>query len=151
MTSKAESLVAGAKQWAGLYGDFPNGPEGAVYTAALRVRAAWDANDADSFADMFIENGSVLIGDTQLMSREEIREYLAKAFAGSYKGSKLIDEPLEIRLLGDGSSAVAITQGGFVRPGSTGLERGESTRTMWVIAKRDGDWRVVSYQSSPLG
>lgn len=151
MTSKSESLVAGAKQWAGLYGDFPNGPEGAVYTAALRVRAAWDANDAENLAAMFVDNGSMLIGDTQLMSREEIREYLEKSFAGSYKGSKLADEPLDIRLLGDGSSAVAITQGGFVRPGSAGLEKGESTRSMWVFAKRDGDWRVVSYQSSPLG
>lgn len=50
MSTEGASLVAGAKQWASYYGDFPNGVEGAVLTAPLRCRAAWDANDAEGFA-----------------------------------------------------------------------------------------------------
>ena len=74
MSGKASSLVAGAKQWASLYGDYANGKEGAVLTVPLRLRAAWESNDADALADVFIENGSMLIGDEQLKGREEIRK-----------------------------------------------------------------------------
>jgi uncharacterized protein (TIGR02246 family) len=149
MTSEAASLVAGAKAWAKLYGDFPNGEEGAVLTAPLRVRAAWAANDANAFADMFIENGSMLVGDTQLMSREEIRAYMAAAFGGAYQGSRLNEEPRQIRLLTD-TVAVAITQGGVIRKGQSSVAPADEARAMWVLVKRDGDWRVASHQTSPI-
>lgn len=149
MTEKAASLVAGAKQWASLYGDFPNGEEGAVLTAALRVRAAWDANDADTFAAMFVDNGSLLVGDRQLMSSDEIRAYLAEAFAAGWQGTKLHERPREIRLLTP-SVAIAITEGGVVPAGREELSRDEEERAMWVLAKRDGDWRVVSRQTCPI-
>jgi uncharacterized protein (TIGR02246 family) len=149
MTERAASLVAGAKQWASYYGGYPNGEEGAVLTAPLRIRAAWDANDANAFADMFIENGSMLVGDNQLTSREQIRSYFAEAFGGGYKGSRLTEEPREIRLLSD-TVAVAITEGGIIRDGAQSLAAGDELRTMWVIVKREGDWRVASRQSSPV-
>jgi uncharacterized protein (TIGR02246 family) len=149
MTNKAASLVAGAKRWAGLYGDYPNGQEGAVLTAALRVRAAWDANDADAFADMFTDNGSMLVGDNQLRGREEIRAYLAEAFGGAYRGSRMTEEPREIRLLTD-SVAIAVTQGGVIPAGSDALDPADEFRAMWVIVKVDGDWRVASHQTSPV-
>ncbi|MEV6926509.1 SgcJ/EcaC family oxidoreductase [Dactylosporangium sp. NPDC051485] len=149
MTEKASSLVAGAKQWASLYGDYPNGDEGAVLTAALRARAAWDANDADTFAGMFVDNGSMLIGDTQLMSSEEIRTYLAEAFAAGWKGTTMQEQPREIRLLTP-SVAIAIMEGGVVQAGTGALDPGNAERAMWVLVKRDGDWRVVSRQTCPI-
>jgi len=147
MTSKATTLVAQAKQWASYYGSYTTGPEGAVLTAPLRFRASWDDNNADAIADLFVENGSLLIGDEQLKGREQIREYMAAAFAGGLKGSKLVETPVEIRLLTE-DTAVAITEGGMVSDGGT--EPDKQTRTMWVAAKRDGDWWLVSYQSSPV-
>ncbi|GAA2601541.1 SgcJ/EcaC family oxidoreductase [Actinomadura fulvescens] len=149
MTKEAASLVANAKQWATYYGDFPNGEEGAVLTAPLRVRAAWDANDADAFAEMFIENGSMLVGDTQLTSRDDIRSYMAESFGGPYQGSRLSATPQEIRLLTD-SVAIATFQGGVLRAGEDSLAPGAAVRTMWVVVKRAGDWRVASYQTSPI-
>ncbi|MEU9826060.1 SgcJ/EcaC family oxidoreductase [Micromonospora chersina] len=149
MTTDAASLVAGAKQWASYYGDYPNGEEGAVLTAPLRIRAAWGDNDADAFAGLFIENGSLLIGDTQLNGREEIRAYMAKAFAGGWKGTRLTEQPRDIRLIAD-EVAVAITEGGIVRPGEDGLDPLNEERAMWVLVKRDGDWRVAARQTSPI-
>jgi uncharacterized protein (TIGR02246 family) len=149
MTNEAAALVAGAKQWASYYGDFPNGEEGAVLTAPLRIRAAWAANDADAFADMFIENGSMLVGDRQLMNREEIRSYMADAFGGGYGGSRLSEEPREIRLLSD-SVAVAITEGGIIRSGEETFAPKDEVRTMWVLVKHEGYWRVASHQTSPI-
>jgi uncharacterized protein (TIGR02246 family) len=147
--SKAASLVAQAKQWATYYGQYTTGEEAAAYTVPLRIRAAWDNNDADALADVFIDNGSLLAGDQQLTSREEIRSYFAEAFAGPFKGSRLIEDPLEVRFVADGV-AVAITQGGIVLDGENELAPERTIRTMWVIVKRDGDWWLASHQTSPV-
>jgi uncharacterized protein (TIGR02246 family) len=149
MGKEAAALVEGAKKWATLYGDYPNGEEGAAYTAALRVRAAWEANDADAFADMFIDNGSMLVGDNQLVSRDEIRSYMAEAFNGSWRGSKLTEEPLEIRLLTN-SVALAVTDGGILQEGEGSLPADAKIRGTWIIVKSNNDWRIASRQTSPI-
>jgi len=149
MTERAASLVESAKQWATYYGGFPNGEQGAAYTAALRIRAAWDADDADAFADMFVENGSMLVGDQQLMNREEIRSYMAAAFSGPYQGTKLTEEPVEIRLLTD-SVALVVADGGIVPAGADSVAPDDMVRGTWIIRKTDGDWRIVSRQTSPI-
>lgn len=149
MTKEAAALVAGAKQWAGYYGDYSNGPEGHVLTAQLRARAAWGDNDADAFANMFIENGSALFGDNQLKGREEIRSYMKEIFAGAAKGSRLSEEPREVKLLTD-SAAIVVTDGGVVRDGEEGLDPANLIRTTWIAVRQDGDWRLASYQTCPI-
>ncbi|MEV0899229.1 SgcJ/EcaC family oxidoreductase [Actinoplanes sp. NPDC049802] len=149
MTEKAASLVESAKQWATYYGEYPNGERGAALTAALRVRAAWESNDADAFADMFVDNGSMLVGDLQLTDREQIRSYMAEAFSGSLRGTRLTEEHLEIRLLTD-SVAVAVTDGGIIPAGGDSVAADDKVRGTWVIVKTGGDWRIVSRQTSPI-
>jgi uncharacterized protein (TIGR02246 family) len=149
MTETAVSLVASAKQWASNYGDYANGREGAVLTAPLRIRAAWEANDADAFADMFIDNGSMLVDDQQLTSREEIRAYLAEAFTGGYRGTRLHEEPREIWLLTD-TVAVAVMEGGVVKSGADRVAEGDQVRAMWVVVAQGGDWRIAARQDSPI-
>lgn len=149
MVSKAAELVAKAKQWAGYYGPYANGPEGAVLTVPLRLRAAWDDNDAEAFAAMFTENGSMLLGDDQLCGRDQIRSYVTDAFQGAHQDTKLVEEPLEIRFLSD-DVAFAVTEGGVLEKGQSEVARERLVRTTWVTVKRDGDWRLVSYQNSPV-
>jgi uncharacterized protein (TIGR02246 family) len=147
--SDAANLVAQAKQWAGHYGKYSNGVEGAVLTVPLRIRAAWEGNDADAFAKVFTANGSMLAGDTQLTDPGQIRDYMTEAFAGPYRGSRLVDEPVDIRLLTDGV-ALAITEGGVVYAGESGVAPDRRTRSTWVAARDDGEWRLVSYQTCPI-
>jgi uncharacterized protein (TIGR02246 family) len=149
MSSESANLVAQAKEWAGNYGKYSNGVEGAVLTAPLRARAAWDRNDADAFADLFTTEGSMLAGDNQLTDSEQIRSYLKEAFAGPLQGTRLIESPVDIRLLTD-DVALAVTEGGVIYPGETAPAPERSTRSTWVAARRDGDWRLVSYQTSPV-
>lgn len=149
MPGKATALVAGAKQWATHYGAYANGPEGAVLTLPLRAGAAWNANDAEAFANLFTADGSELIGDTQLQGRDEILTYLTEAFEGSYKGSRLSQEPLEVNLLTD-RVAVAITEGGLLRSGETTPAPENKFRAVWVIVKQDRDWQLFAHQTSPL-
>ncbi|MCX5199502.1 SgcJ/EcaC family oxidoreductase [Streptomyces sp. NBC_00249] len=149
MSSKAAALVSQAKQWAGNYGSYSNGEEGAAYTAPLRVRAAWESQDADAVADMFTENGSLLVGDEQLTSREQIREFLRKAFREEQRGTRIPEEPVEVRLLAP-KVALAITHGGRVAEGAGTWTPEDEYRAMWVLVKQDGDWRVSSRQTSPV-
>ncbi len=149
MTSQAASLVASAKKWATYYGDYSNGEEGAALTALLRARAAWEANDADAFAEVFIENGSMLAGDNQYNGREQIRGYMTEAFDGALKGTRLTEQPLEITMI-SATAAIAVMDGGVVRAGEDALAEANLVRAMWVVVKRDGDWHVASYQSCPI-
>lgn len=149
MSGSAAALVSQAKQWASYYGDYSNGKEGAVLTVPLRLRAAWESNDADAIADVFIQNGSMLIGDQQLNDREEIRSYLAKAFTAGFKGTRISEEPLRIRLLSD-DTAVAITQGGILEDGETTVGPNREYRAVYVVVHRGGDWKLASHQTSPL-
>jgi uncharacterized protein (TIGR02246 family) len=148
MSNDAAQLVTMAKEWAGRYGKFSNGVEGAVLTVPLRVTAAWDSNDADAFAGVFTDNGSMLVGDEQLTTRDQIRDYMAGAFAGGWKGTRLADRPVEIRLISD-NVAVAITQGGILLEGEDEVAPSRQTRTLWVTTKQDGEWRLVVRQTSP--
>jgi len=44
------------------------------------------------------------------------------------------------------SSAVVIADGGVARD----ADENYTFRTVWVVVKRDGDWRIASYQTSPV-
>src|SRR3954451_17265233 len=118
MSEKASSLVAGAKQWATYYGKFTQGEESAALTAQLRARAAWDANDADAFAASFAENGSILVDDQQVNGQDEIKTFFAEAFGGQLAGTKLLTEPIDIKVIEPGV-AVVITDGGVLYDGQT--------------------------------
>lgn len=91
----------------------------------------------------------MLVGDNQLMSRDEIRTYLGELFAGPYKGSRLTLEFSEIQVVSE-SMALAVSVGGVVYADADGLAPADNLRIMWVVVKRDGDWRIASYQSSPI-
>jgi uncharacterized protein (TIGR02246 family) len=149
MSDKADSLVSQAKEWAGHYGQYSNGAEGAVLSVPLRIRAAWESADADAFAEVFTENGSMLVGDTQLNGREAIRSYMAEGFAGPYRGAKVVEEPVDVRLIAP-DAALAITDGGILPPGRDELEPGEVSRAMYVIVKQGPEWRLISHQTCPV-
>jgi uncharacterized protein (TIGR02246 family) len=149
MDSKASSLVDKAKKWATHYGDFTSGDAGAALTAPLRIRGAWESNDADVFADAFTENGSMLVGDEQLRGREQIRTYMADAFAGGFQGSRIEDEPDEIVFL-DENTALVISKGGVLMKGETSLPAERENRNTWIVVRKQGDWKLFSYQSSPI-
>ncbi|ADJ48566.1 hypothetical protein AMES_6740 [Amycolatopsis mediterranei S699] len=149
MPGKASELVAGAKKWAANYGDFPNGEEGAILTIPLRVRGAWDRNDPELLAEVFTDNGSMLVGDEQLKSPAEVREYMKKAFEGAYAGSRLVETPVVIRKLSE-TVAFAVTKGGIVLAGETEVAPEREVRATWVIVKDGGDWKLLSHQTSPV-
>jgi len=51
------------------------------------IQAAWAAGDADAFAAVFTDNGSLLMRENQLTSRAEIHAYMAAGFRGDRLGA----------------------------------------------------------------
>ncbi|MDH6130143.1 SgcJ/EcaC family oxidoreductase [Kitasatospora sp. GP82] len=123
--------------------------------AALRavpelIVAAWAEHDADGFAEIFTEDATLILpGDVYLTSREEIRSFMTKAFAGPFKGTRVTGEPLSVRPLAEGV-AVLVTRGGVLAPGDTEVTAERAIRATWVLARQGADWRIASYQNTPI-
>jgi uncharacterized protein (TIGR02246 family) len=123
----------------------------AMQNVPQRVVAAWASNDSDAFAEVFTEDGSLILpGDIFLTDREEIRSFMKTAFSGPYKGTRVFGEPLAIKQLGPGA-ALLITRGGVLEPGETEVAAERAIRATWVLVKQGDDWLVTAYQNTPIG
>lgn len=122
----------------------------AVADLPRRMIAAWSENDAEAFAQLFTEDATmVLPGDVYLSSREEIRAYMAEAYAGPLKGTGVAGAPLGLRFLSE-SSGVIVTRGGILAPGQSEVSPEREIRATWVVAKHDGAWYIAAYHNSPI-
>jgi uncharacterized protein (TIGR02246 family) len=143
--------AAGLPEDQSYYREFTGDDERAVLTVAMRIQAAWKVNDADAFADVFRSDGSLLMQDTQLTSREDIRAFMQAGFDGPYKGARVNGWPLEIQFLSD-DVAVVVTEGGIILPGETESAPARKIRATWVVVRdADNTLSLLSHQSSPLG
>lgn len=140
---------AGVEEDFGYYREFTEPDQKALLTLGMRIRAAWRANDADAFAECFAADGSLLMKDEQLTSREQIRSFMADLFAGSHRGAHVQGWPVAVAFL-TGDAALFVTEGGIVAPGETGIAEHNLIRSTWVVARRAGGPELVSHQSSPI-
>ncbi|OXM59625.1 DUF4440 domain-containing protein [Amycolatopsis vastitatis] len=139
----------GVEEDTSFYRNFTGADEKAVLSVPQRIQDAWARNDADVFADVFTENGSLLLQDNQLVSREEIRGYLRASFHGALKGARVHGWPLDVRFLAP-DVAIAVTEGGIIRPGESEIAPENQIRAVWVITRTEDGPRLVSHQSSPV-
>jgi uncharacterized protein (TIGR02246 family) len=120
----------------------------AVLDVLKGVYDAWEANDAAAFVSDYLDDASVVQPGVYEKDRHEIQTRIGAAFAGPLKGSRVINQPVDIRFLNDGA-AIVITEGGVVFPGQQAVASEASVRATWVLAKRDGHWYVAAYHNSP--
>jgi uncharacterized protein (TIGR02246 family) len=113
-----------------------------------RLVSAWAAHDADAFADLFIEDGSLIMPGVYKKGRGEIREFMAAGYAGPYKGTSVTGTPLEVKRLGTASVAL-VTVGGVLAPGEKEVSTEQAIRASWILVKDDGTWRLAVYQNCP--
>jgi uncharacterized protein (TIGR02246 family) len=113
-----------------------------------RLVSAWDAHDADAFADLFIEDGSLIMPGVYKTGRDEIRKFMAAGYAGPYKGTSVTGTPLEVKRLGAASVAL-VTVGGVLAPGEKEVSTEQAIRASWILVKDDGTWRLAVYHNCP--
>ncbi|WP_026413625.1 SgcJ/EcaC family oxidoreductase [Actinomadura oligospora] len=116
-----------------------------------RIVAAWAKNDAESFAKVFTEDGTLILpGGVFLKGREEIRAHMAELYQDTYKGTTVTGTPQMIKPLSD-TAVVLITTGGVVAAGAKEPSADEAIRATWLLVEKDGQWLITAYQNTPLG
>lgn len=124
--------------------------ERAVLDVIHGVYDAWADNDADAFAALYLDDATVVQpGGIYKKSRNDVRTSMALAFAGPLKGSTVIDEPKNVRILGD-NAAVVISEAGVVMAGETEAPAERMVRATWVLAKQHGTWFIAAYHNCAL-
>jgi uncharacterized protein (TIGR02246 family) len=142
--------AAGLAEDVSYYCQFTAEDEKAVLTVPMRIQAAWASNDPDAFADTFAERGSLLMGERQLTSREEIRQFMTAGFSGPLAGARVKGWPLTVDFL-TGNVAMTVTEGGIIMPGETETAPERRIRATWVVTKRpDGQLELLSHHGSPI-
>jgi uncharacterized protein (TIGR02246 family) len=133
------------------YGSFTSAKEKEALGVPLRLVAAWAENDADGVAEVFTDDGILILpGDVYKRGRDEIRSFMAAAYAGPFKGSGVTGQPVDVRFASD-DVALLRTHGGILAPGETEIAPELAVRSTWVVVKKDGQWRLAAYQNSPRG
>ncbi|HEY0169290.1 MAG TPA: SgcJ/EcaC family oxidoreductase [Jatrophihabitans sp.] len=120
----------------------------AIAAVPARMVAAWAAHDADAFAELFTEDGTLILPGVYKKGHDEIRDFMAAQFDGAYKGSTVTGSPIEIKPLRAGAVAV-ITQGGVMPAGETEVPDEAAIRASWILVKRGRKWLLAVYQNCP--
>ncbi|MBV1849371.1 SgcJ/EcaC family oxidoreductase [Catellatospora sp. NEAU-YM18] len=133
------------------YGTFTSDREKEALSVPLRLVAAWARNDANAVAEVFTEEGVLILpGDVLKRGRDEVRSFMAAAFAGPFKGSGITGRPVDLRFVTD-RVAVIRTHGGILPEGETEIAPELAVHSTWLVVKTDGQWQLASYQNSPRG
>jgi uncharacterized protein (TIGR02246 family) len=119
-----------------------------IAAVPARMVAAWAAHDADAFADLFAEDGTLILPGVYRRGRADIRSFMAAGFAGRYQGTTVTGQPIDLKPLGPGAVAL-LTVGGVIAPGQTELSSPEAIRASWILVKRDGRWVLAVYHNCP--
>jgi uncharacterized protein (TIGR02246 family) len=120
----------------------------AIASLTQRMIAAWAVADAEAIANLFVDDGTMILAGTYCDNRAAIQAYFAEAFRGEYRDTQVTGKPLASRFLGP-DAGVLLTVGGVLEPGETEMSSKQAIRASWTVVRRDGEWRLAAYQNTP--
>ncbi|MEV2218184.1 SgcJ/EcaC family oxidoreductase [Streptomyces sp. NPDC050997] len=124
--------------------------ETAVRDVLNRLQETWTANDADAVADLYTEDATLVMTGVFINGREEIRKFMAEAFAGQLAGSRPHNVPRIIRKVG-ADTAVVNSDIGLILAGNDDVAEGDERVATWALTLRDGRWLIAAYHNCPVG
>lgn len=120
----------------------------AIAALTQKVIAAWAYHDGDAFADVFTEDGTMILEGHFAQGREAIRAFLKDQYANDYRDTQVTGKPIELRFLTP-DSALLLTSGGVLYKGESEVADRNAIRATWTVVRRDGAWRLGAYQNTP--
>ncbi|HVX46134.1 MAG TPA: SgcJ/EcaC family oxidoreductase [Mycobacteriales bacterium] len=121
--------------------------ETAVRGVLDQLYRAWADGDADAFAAPYREDATVTMPGVYHRGRDTIRDFMAAGFAGPLQGSRGVDEPLEVRIIGD--TAIVISKAGIIMAGTNEVPADRERVATWVLARNGGNWQIAAYSNTP--
>lgn len=121
-----------------------------IRSVPSRIERAWADNDADGVAAVFTEDTDFVIGEgTFLRGREELRQYMADAYAGPLAGTRVTAPVQSVRCLSSSVAAVH-TLGGILMPGETEVPPERQGVQAFIVTRHGADWLVDVYQNTRI-
>jgi uncharacterized protein (TIGR02246 family) len=120
----------------------------AIAALTQKVVSAWASYDAETFASVFADGGTMILAGAYCEGRDQVSAYMAEAFAGRYKGTQVTGKPISIRSLGP-DTAILLSQGGVLKAGETEVSADSAILASWLAIRQDGEWRLAAYQNTP--
>lgn len=120
----------------------------AIAALTQKVVAAWAYHDAETFASVFTDDGTMILAGSLSTGRDEIRDFMAAAFEGKYKGTQVTGKPISIRALAP-DVAILLSNGGVLEAGETEVSEDSAIRASWLVVRQDGQWWLAAYQNTP--
>jgi len=121
-------------------------PQDTVEDFLDRVRRAWDAGDAVTYAQQFAEDASyvMFMGDA-MFGREAIRQTHHDVFTKWQKGTRMAVRPIDVRTV-DTDTAVVTTIGGIGAGATIGYDKYQT----FTLRRRTGRWECVAFQNTEM-
>ena len=117
-------------------------------TAYKQLLEAWNARDADAFAALFCDSGSVVGFDGSLMNgREEIASTL-KGIFGNHQTARYVAKVRDIRQLG-AETVLIRSVVGMVPPGKAELNPAVNAVQSVVVIGRGADAQIALLHNTP--
>ncbi|GAB1511550.1 SgcJ/EcaC family oxidoreductase [Actinophytocola sp. KF-1] len=128
--------------------EVPVADQAAVATLPQQLLTAWVDEDANAIAELFTDDGTLILPGVFRKGREDIRLYFKEAFDNQYRGTRVVGTPLGLRFFGP-DAALLLSSGGVLAAGETEVSDGQAIRASWFAVRVDGQWKLASYQNTP--
>jgi uncharacterized protein (TIGR02246 family) len=111
----------------------------------ILFRQAWDAGDADAYAQLFTDDATyvIFLGDV-LKGKEEIHETHHGVFTKWQKGTKLLVKAIDARPVSE-DTVILVTVGGI----GTGEIVYDKFQT-FVLVRREGRWLIAAFHNTEM-
>lgn len=119
----------------------------AVRAVLENAYGAWADGDADAFAALYVEDATVVMPRVFHRDRAAMHAYMTDAFAGPLKGSRPVDEPLSVRIVGD--TAIVVSRSVILMAGEVDIPTEREVHATWVLARGEHGWRIAAYANAP--
>jgi len=124
--------------------------ETAVRALYQQLMDGWNQGSGEAFAAVFTEDGDLVGFDgTHLKGRQEIAPFHQQLFDKWLKGSRLVGQVKDVRLLHPDIALMHAVGGTVMRGKSEPVPERDSIQTL-VATHQDGEWRLAAFQNTRL-